>query len=65
LTGVVVTVHGGPHEEPVIETPEFRNCTAPLGAMPMLEVLTVAVRVTGAPDWAVVALAATAMAVGA
>lgn len=34
LTGVYVKVHGEPHEEPVIGAPEFRNCTAPLGAMP-------------------------------
>jgi hypothetical protein len=65
LTGVVVTVHGGPHEEPVIGTPEFWNCTAPVGAMPKLVVLTVAVRVTVWLDVTVVALAARPMVVGA
>jgi len=65
LTGAVVTVHGEPHEEPVIGTFEFRNCTAPVGAKPTLVVLTVAVRVTDWPDVTVVLLAVTAMAVGA
>jgi hypothetical protein len=61
LTGAVVKVHGEPHEEPVIGTPEFRNCTAPVGARPMLEVLTSAVRVTDWPDVTVVLLAETPM----
>jgi len=54
LAGVYVTV-------PVIGVTPFRNCTAPVGAKPMLEVLTVAVRVT---DWlgvTVVLFAVTAM----
>jgi len=58
LTGVYVTV-------PLIGTPEFRNSTAPVGAKPMLEVLTSAVRVTDWPDVTVVLLAVTAMVVGA
>jgi hypothetical protein len=48
-----------------IGTPEFRNCTAPVGAKPRLVVLTTAVRVTGAPDATVVALAVTPMLVAA
>ena len=34
--------------------PEFRNCIAPVGAMPRLVLLTVAVRVTDWPDETVV-----------
>jgi hypothetical protein len=48
---------------PLIGWPEFRNCTAPDGAKPILEVLTVAVRVTGWPDVVVVGLAVTLMVV--
>ena len=48
-----------------IGTPAFRNCTAPVGAMPKLAVLTVAVRVTGWPASTVVALGETTMVVGA
>jgi len=59
LTGVYVTV-------PVIGEIPFRNSTAPVGAKPMLEVLTVAVRVTDWPDVTVVAgLAVTPMEVAA
>jgi hypothetical protein len=65
LAGTVVKVHGEPHEEPVIGTFEFRNCTAPVGAKPTLVVTTVAVRVTDWPDVTVVLLAVTAMLVGA
>jgi hypothetical protein len=62
---VYVKVHGEPHEEPVIGTFEFRNCTGPVGAMPKLVVLTSAVRVTDWPDVGPVVLAETLMAVGA
>jgi len=56
LTGVYVTV-------PLIGTSAFRKCTAPVGAKPMLVVLTVAVRVTDAPVRTVAGFAVTAMVV--
>jgi hypothetical protein len=58
LTDVYVTV-------PLIGTFVFRKCTAPVGAMPMLVVLTVAVKVNGAPERTVAGFAVTAMVVGA
>jgi hypothetical protein len=58
LTDVYVTV-------PLIGTFAFRKCTAPVGASPILVVLTVAVKVTCAPVRTVVGFAVTAMAVGA
>jgi hypothetical protein len=58
LTGVYVTA-------PVIGVIPFRKYTAPVGAKPMLEVLTSAVRVTDWPDVTLVALAVTPMVVGA
>ena len=65
LAGAYLKVHGEPHEEPVIGTFEFRNCTAPVGAKPTLVVLTSAVRVTDWPGVTVWLLAVTVMGAGA
>jgi hypothetical protein len=65
LAGAYVRVHGEPHEEPVIGTFEFRNCTAPVGAKPALVVPTVAVRVMDWPGVAVELLATRVSVVGA